>query len=91
MHQEGKPASTAAQDNRDERAAYCHIMEAQPATLRVSDLIRELAEGEDFVYRDRVERAIHELTNAGLLFRHGGAVLPTRAAIRAYELLDEAA
>lgn len=91
MHQEGKPASTAAQDTRDEREAYCHIMESQPATLRVSDLIRELAEGEDFAHRDRVERAIHELTNAGLLFRHGGAVLPTRAATRAYELLEEAA
>jgi hypothetical protein len=91
MHQEGKPASNDAQDTRDQRAAYCHIMECQPATLRVSDLIRELAGGDDFAHRDRVERAIHELTNAGLLFRHGGAVLPTRAATRAYELLVEAA
>lgn len=91
MHDQSKPASPFAQDTRDERAAYFHIMEAQPATLRVSDLIRELAEGEEFTFRDRVERAIHELTNAGLLFRHGGAVLPTRAATRAYELLVEAA
>lgn len=89
MHDQPKPASTAAQDTQDEKAAYIHIMECQPTTLRVSDLIRELAEGEDFVYRDRVERAIHELTKAGLLFRYGGAVLPTRAATRAYELLTE--
>lgn len=87
MHDQSKPASNAEQDALDQQAACAHIMEAQSATLRVSDLIRELAGGEDFAHRDRVERAIHELTNAGLLFRHGGAVLPTRAATRAYELL----
>lgn len=89
MHDQPKAAPNADEDACDQQAAYIHIMECQPATLRVSDLIRELAGGDDFAHRDRVERAIHELTNVGLLFRHGGAVLPTRAASRAYELLTE--
>jgi len=67
-----------------------HVVETHPATLRLSDLIRELGDPDDFPERDAVERAVRELIKGGLLFRCEGAVLPTRAALRAYELLEEA-
>jgi hypothetical protein len=46
---------------------------------------------DDFAKRDGVERAVRELVKGGLLFRCQGTLLPTRAALRAHELLVEAA
>jgi hypothetical protein len=91
MHDQPKAASNAAEDLRDERAVFAHLIETFPQTLRLSDLIRELGDPEDFTDRDRIERAVRELVKAGLLFRCEGVVLPTRTALRAYELLSEAA
>jgi hypothetical protein len=91
MHDQSKAAGNAAEDLRDERAVLLHVVEAFPQTLRLSDLIRDLSDPEDFHERDRLERAVRELIKGGLVFRSGGAVLPTRAATRAYELLVEAA
>jgi len=76
---------------RDERAIFVHVVETFPETLRLSDLIRDLSDPEDFGERDRIEEAVRELIRGGLLFRGSGAVLPTRSALRAYELLIEAA
>jgi hypothetical protein len=84
-------ASNAAEDLRDERAVLVHLVETYPQTLRLSDLIREMDGSEDFEKRDGIERAVRELVNGGLLFRCSGAVLPTRTALRAYELLLGAA
>jgi hypothetical protein len=84
-------ASNAAEDLRDERAILVHVVESYPETLRLSDLIRELGDPEDYAERDRTERAVRELVKGGLLFRCEGCVLPTRTALRAYELLVEAA
>jgi hypothetical protein len=84
-------ASPAAEDLKDERAILVHVVETFPETLRLSDLIRELADADDFPQRDNIERAVRELVNGGLLFRCEGAVLPTRTALRAYELFDGAA
>jgi len=84
-------ASNAAEDLRDERAVFVHLVETFPQTLRLSDLIRELGGAEDFAKRDGIERAVRELAKGGLLFRCEGAVLPTRTAMRAYELLAESA
>lgn len=84
-------ASNAAEDLRDERAVLVHLVETFPQTLRLSDLIRELGVSEDFAERDGIERAVRELVQGGLLFRCSGAVLPTRTALRAYELLVGAA
>lgn len=83
--------SPDAEDRQDERAVLIHVVEIHPTTLRLSDLIRDLSDPEDFGERDRIERAVRELTKGGLLFRCEGAVLPTRSALYAYELLDEAA
>jgi hypothetical protein len=91
MHDQSKAADNAAEDQRDERAVLVHVVETHPTTLKLSDLIRELSDPEDFQERDRIERAVRELVKGGLLFRDECGVLPTRAALRAYELLDEAA
>lgn len=86
MHVKGSPA---AEDLRDERAVLVHVVEVHPAALKLSDLTRELGDPEDFSERDQIERAVRELVKAGLLFRSEGAVLPTRQALYAYELLAE--
>jgi hypothetical protein len=91
MHDQPKAASPVAEDLQDERAMLTHVVETFPDTLRLSDLTRELGDPEDFTERDRTERAVRELVKAGLLFRCEGVVLPTRTALRAYELLSEAA
>jgi hypothetical protein len=78
----------SGQDQQTERAVLCLVIDAHPATLRRSDLIREVGDADDFAKRDGVERAVRELVKGGLLFRCGGAVLPTRAALYAHELLD---
>ncbi len=85
MHDQSSPAG---EDLRDERAVLVHVVEAHPATLKLSDLTRELSDPEDFTERDRIERAVRELSKGGLLFRAECGVLPTRAALRAYELLN---
>ena len=84
-------ASPAAEDLNTERAILVHVIETFPETLRLSDLIRELGGSEDFAKRDGVERAVRELVMGGLLFRCESVVLPTRTALRAYELIAGAA
>jgi len=91
LHDQSKAASNAAEDLKDERAVIAHVVETFPQTLRLSDLIREMGGSEDPSERDRVERAVRELVMGGLLFRSSGAVLPTRTALRAYELFVGAA
>jgi hypothetical protein len=90
MQDKGRPAaSNAAADRRDEGEVLRHVIEVHPATLLLSDLIRELGSPSDFAQRDGIERAVRELVKGGLLFRCEGTVLPTRSALRAYELLAE--
>jgi hypothetical protein len=76
----------AREDQRDEAAVLMHVVESHPTTLRLSDLIRDLSDPEDFGERDRIERAVRELVKGGLLFRCEGAVLPTRQALYFWEL-----
>lgn len=90
MQAKRKAVGNAAEDLRDEQAILAHVVESYPETLRLSDLILEFDGTKDFRKRDGVERAVRELVAAGLLFRCEGAVLPTRTALRAYELLMEA-
>jgi hypothetical protein len=91
MQAKPKAASPAAEDLRDERAIFVHVVETFPETLRLSELIRDLGDPEDFGERDRIERAVRELVRGGVLFRSESVVLPTRTALRSYELLVEAA
>lgn len=83
-------STTAAQDHHDQGAVLVHVVDTYPSQLRLSDLIRELGDGgEDFGERDRIERAVRDLIRVGLLFRCEGLVLPTRAALRFYEVLED--
>jgi hypothetical protein len=89
MQDKGRSAvSNAAQDQRNEGAVLRHVVETHPATLRLSDLIRELGNPDDFSERDGIERAVRELVNAGLLFKSEGAVLPTRQALYLWQTLE---
>jgi hypothetical protein len=87
MHDQSKAVPPDLEDLRDESAVLIHVLLTHPDTLRISDLSRELGDPEDFSRRDRVERAVGGLVQVGLLFRCEQAVLPTRAALRAYEVL----
>jgi hypothetical protein len=88
MHDQPKSeAGNAADDKQDEGMVLSHVIDNHPTTLRLSDLLRELGEPEDFAKQDRIERAVRELVKGGLLFRCEGAVLPTRQALYAYEVL----
>lgn len=87
MHDQTKAVPTDVEDLRDESAVLIHVVLTHPEILRISDLTRELGEPGDFGECDRIERAVGGLVKVGLLFRCGYAVLPTRAALRAYEVL----
>jgi hypothetical protein len=87
MQDQRKPRSIEVEDEIDVRNVFTHLVSAQPHTLRFSDLILELGDPEEFSERDRIERAVGELVRAGLVFRCAEVVLPTRTALRAFELL----
>jgi hypothetical protein len=84
------PRSNAAQDLHDQGVVLIHVLSIYPTQLRLQELIRELTDGsEDFAERDRIERAVRELSGAGLLFRCEGLVLTTRAALRFNQILSD--
>jgi hypothetical protein len=89
MNDQSKAADNAAEDLGTERVVLIHVVETFPTTLRLSDLIRELGDPDDFAKRDAIERAVRSLVKVGLLFRCEGAVLPTRQTAHAYELFNE--
>lgn len=89
MQDKARPVDPGGEDRQEERAVLLHVVELHPTTLRLSDLIPDLSDPEDFYERDRLERAVRELIKGELLFRSGGAVLPTRSALYAYELMDD--
>lgn len=90
MHdQPRREGSNIAQDRRDQGVVLAHIVTQYPTHFRLSDLVRELTDGSDFGEQDGIERAVGDLARVGLLFRCDGLVLPTRAALRAYEVLED--
>jgi hypothetical protein len=79
----------ASEDAATESAVLQRVLDFHPVLVTSIELIREIG-GEDpsFAERDAIERAVRDLTGAGLLHRHDAFVLPTRAALRFSELLD---
>jgi hypothetical protein len=77
------------EDARVESALLQRVLDLHPTRVTADELVRDLAGDEaDFGARDSVERAIRELTGAGLLHRaDDGFVTPTRAAVHFGELL----
>jgi hypothetical protein len=80
--------TTGMEDTMIEAAVLQQLLALHPVQLTLSDLKREIAdENSEFALRDAVDRAVRELTAAGLALRNGEIVLPSRAALRFDELL----
>ncbi len=78
----------AGADAAVESAVLHRVLDLHPAQITVDELTREVSGApEEFAERDAVERAVRDLTGAGLLHHHDSFVLPTRAALRFDELL----
>jgi hypothetical protein len=79
----------AAEDAAAESAVLQLVLDFHPVLVTLAELVREIGgESADFAERDAIERAVRDLTGAGLLHRHDTFVIPTRAALRFSELLD---
>jgi hypothetical protein len=78
----------AGEDAATESAVLQQVLALHPAQITLAELTREVGgHSVDFGQRDAIERAVRDLTGAGLLHRHDSFVLPTRAALRFNELL----
>jgi hypothetical protein len=76
-----RATTTADQDDREQAAVLREVLFIYPEVLTLDELARQLTFGSDaFAQRDRIERAIRDLTGAGLLHQVGPLVLPTRTA-----------
>lgn len=81
--------SPADEDAAVESAVLHQVLDLHPARVTAAELVREVGgESPSFAERDGIERAIRDLTGAGLLHGSEGFVVPTRAAIRFSELPD---
>jgi hypothetical protein len=85
----GDNLTNEGEDARVESALLQRVLHLHPTQMTAAELVRDLAgEDADFGARDGVERAIRELTGAGLLHRaDDGLVTPTHAAIHFGRLL----
>lgn len=83
-----EPATTTAeQDDRDQAAVLQQLLFIYPEPITRQELVCEMTLSG--TAPDWVERAIRDLAASGLLHRRGDDLLiPTRAAVRAYLLLD---
>jgi hypothetical protein len=81
--------SPSAQDTTIEAAVLRQLLALQPVQLTLAELVREISDGRaDFAATDPVERAVGRLSATGLVHRSGDMVIPSRAALRFYELLE---
>lgn len=81
--------TTREEDQATESAVLQRVLDLHPARLTVAELVREIGgEQAGFQERDAIERAVRDLSGAGLLHRSEEIVDPTRAALRFSELLD---
>jgi hypothetical protein len=89
MNESEVSQTTWAEDEVLESAVLRQLLDLHPTRLTLAELKRELGGNRTgFAERDAVERAVRELTAAGLLHGGGEFVVPTRAALRCSELLD---
>lgn len=73
---QGQPKRRGDRDLRDQSVVLSRILDLHPTHLPIPALVRDL-EGSGDTY----ERAIRDLTGAGLLRCPGGVVEPTEAAL----------
>jgi hypothetical protein len=77
-----------ADDAAIEAAVLRQLLALHPVQLTLGELVREVAgEAGDFALADAVERAVRDLSAAGLAHHSGDLVLPSRAALRLDDLL----
>jgi hypothetical protein len=62
-------------DARTQRAVLSLVLDEHPALLASAEVEQEIGAG------DATQRAMRDLSGAGLLRREGATVLPTRAAL----------
>jgi hypothetical protein len=81
---------TAGDDDTAVEAAILQLLLAMhPAQVTFGELLRMLTMDEaDFGQRDTAERAVEELSAAGLVHRNGDVLLLSRAAVHCDELLS---
>lgn len=80
----------AAGDAATESVVLQRLLDLHPVQVTAAELVRDLGgESPGFAERDAIERAIRDLTGAGLLHSHGAFVLPTRAALHFSALLGD--
>lgn len=85
-----EPMSPDREDQIIQSAVLLNAVVLHPAPVTEDELVREVAtDSEDFGERDGIKRAVRDLVSVGLLHRHDSFVLPTRAALCAYELLGD--
>jgi hypothetical protein len=88
MDETDDSCTPAAADAATESVVLQRVLDFHPILVTVAELIREISgESADFAKRDSIERAVRDLTGAGLLHSQDALVLPTRAALRFNELL----
>ncbi len=89
MEERNETRNPAEGDARIEAATLRLLLALHPIQLSPAELVREIA-GEDagFAERDAVDRAVRQLSAAGLAHRGSDTVRPSRAALRFDELLD---
>jgi hypothetical protein len=89
MSAHGENPTNEGDDTRLESVLLRRVLDLHPTRVTIDELIVDLTGKEpDFETRDGIERAIRELTRAGLLHPTGDDfVTPTRAAVRLGELL----
>jgi hypothetical protein len=84
------PRTTFDEDEREQLAILRQVLFLHPTSLTRDELIRELTAGglKQVLDNDAAERAIGELAGTGLLHPpcEASLVVPTRAALRYYEL-----
>jgi hypothetical protein len=86
MHSTDDIAEGEGRDERIESALLLHVLMLHPTTLGEDELVTELAI--DPIGREEVEAAVRSLTEVGLVARNRARVMPTRAAVRSYELWE---
>jgi hypothetical protein len=80
--------SPIQEDAATEAAVLRQVLVLHPLQVTFDELLRDVAdEPGGFAQRDAVERAVRELTAAGLVHRNDDLVLPSRAALRFDQLL----
>lgn len=81
------PKSPAAEDASTERAVLHFVLDQHPGHPAFAEIHRVLyPDRDDFETKDAVERAVRDLTAAGLLRRQDETVVPTLAALRFHRL-----